>query len=139
MQSVLELARYRVGDIAWWITLRPLHPTPELTDDEKWMEKHHPKALYERGPYKDLWDCKARLPKLQHLDFHGIVGLLTTKLIVEKFPVCDIIRSRNTGEFFYANDNDEWIPEEYLLDTKVAADREKTRVLRLIKRWADDC
>lgn len=136
IRSVIELARYRVGDVAWWVILRPSRDLPELTDDDKWMTNHHPKALY-RGPYKDLWPSRAVLPKLQHMDFAGILNLLTSTLTVEQFTVCDILRSRDTGEFFYSNDQDEWMPETFLMDTKIAADRECTRVLRLIRKWAE--
>jgi hypothetical protein len=139
IRSVLELARYKVGDVAWWVILRPAKPTPELADNDKWMEQPtvHPRVLYQWGPYRELWPSRTLLPKLQHLDFANIVGLLTSELRVEAFPVCDLLRSRDTGEFFYANDNGEWMPEIYLMDTRVAADREKTRILGLIGRWVD--
>jgi hypothetical protein len=138
IQSVLELARYKVGDVAWWVILRPSKPIPELKDDEKWLQEPsvHPKALY-KGPYRELWPSHVLLPKLQHMDFAGIVGLLTSELRVEQFPVCDLLRSRDTGEFFYCNDNSEWMPEAYLMDTSTAATREKARILRLIRKWVE--
>ncbi len=136
IKSVLDLARYKVGDVAWWVILRPLKtPLPTIETDDKWMEKHHPKVLYERGPYKTFWPNKALLPKLQHMDFTTIVGVLTSELKIESFPVCDLIRSRDTGEFFYCNDADEWMPETFLFDSRPAADREKTRIFRLIQKW----
>jgi hypothetical protein len=139
IRSVLELARYRVGDVAWWVILRPVRATPDIPDDLKWMQQPsiHPKALFYHGPYRDLWPSKAMLPKLQHMDFATVVNLLTSELKVEAFPICDLVHCRDTGEFFYSNEHDEWMPEPFLLDTKIAADREKTRILRLIKRWAD--
>jgi hypothetical protein len=140
IRSVLELARYKVGDVAWWVVLRPQRDIPTLTEDQQWMVQPdvHPKILYRNGgPYSHLWG-KAVLPKLQHMDFAAVMGLLTHEFSVEQFPICDVIRSRNLGEFFYTNDSGDWMPESHLMDTKVAADREKTRVLRLIKKWAED-
>jgi hypothetical protein len=138
IHSVLELARYQVGDVAWWVILRPIKAVPSLPEEDAWMAKHHPKALYTRGPCKELWLSRAILPKLQHMDFASIVGILTSKFKAEPFPVCDIIRSRETGEFFYCNENDEWMPESYLLQSKILADREISRVLRLLQKWIED-
>ncbi len=137
--SVTELAKFRVGDTAWWVILRPLQTglLRDLPEQDDWMKEHHPKALYEWGPGKFVWG-KALLPKLQHVDFGNIVTLLTSRILVDQFPICDIIRSRNTGEFFYSNDDDEWMPEPYLLTTKIAADRERARILRLFQKWIDD-
>lgn len=137
IRSVLELARYQIGDVAWWVILRPIKPLPELKDDEQWMlEPHiHPKSLYRYGPYSGVWPPRTQLPKLQHTDFNFIVGLLTSKLKIEEFKVVDYVRSNDTGEFFYANEQDEWIPESNLLDTKVAARRERARTLKLMKQW----
>lgn len=139
IRNVTELAKYRVGDVAWWIIFRPLQPNllSELPQNDQWMKRHHPKALYEWGPGKAVWG-KAILPKLQHIDFGNVVGLLTSRMVVEQFPVCDIIRSRDTGEFFYTNPDDEWMPESYLMDTKMAADKERARILRLFKKWIDN-
>ncbi len=138
IKSVTELAKFRVGDVAWWVILRPLQPgiIGEISEQDQWMRKHHPKSIYEWGPGKVVWG-KALLPKLQHIDFGNIVTLLTSKIIVEQFPICDIIRSRDTGEFFYSNDDDEWMPESYLIRNNVIAERERTRILRLFQKWID--
>ncbi len=134
IKSVTELANHRVGDVMWWVILRPTQIVPELNDDDRWMENHHPKVIYEWGPGKVIWG-KALLPKMQHIDFGAIVSLLTNKLLVEQFTICDIIRSKNSGEFFYSNDSDEWMPESMLLDNKKSADREKSRILKMMKKW----
>lgn len=136
--SVLELARYKVGDCTWWVTLRHKEPVPTLSGEDEWMTKEdiHPKTLYEHGPYKSKWSLRAKLPRLQHMDFAGIVGLLMSELVVERFDVCDVVRSNDTGEFYYSNRDDEWMPESYLFDTDVAARRERTRVVKMVRRWA---
>lgn len=137
IKSVTELAKYRVGDVAWWVILRPLDTMAELPENDQWMREHHPKALYEWGPGKTIWG-KSLLPKLQHIDFGNIVTLLTSKILVDQFPICNIIRSYDTGEFFYSNADDEWMPESYLMTTKLVADRERNRIIRLFKRWIDN-
>lgn len=136
IQSVTELARYRVGDTAYWVTIRPLKAMPELDEEDKWMDTHHPKVLYSRGPAKDIWPYRNKLPRLHHSDFSGIVNLLRSELVVESFPVCEIIRCHNTGEFFYGNSDDEWMPESNLFDTDTAAIRERNRITRMIRNWA---
>lgn len=133
--SVLELSRYKIGDTVWWVVLRN-NPVPTVPEDDQWMEQHHPKILYERGPYQRLWTSKAMLPKLQHLDFGLVISLLTSELCVEPFMITEIIRSHDTAEFFYSNADDEWMPESNLFCTDIAARREKNRVLKLVRKWA---
>ncbi len=72
---------------------------------------------------------------MQHIDFDGMMNILTSKLEVEKFIVCDVIRSKETGEFFYSNDNDEWMPESMLLNTETDANRERSRIIRMLQNW----
>jgi hypothetical protein len=134
--SVLELARYSVGETVWWIVFRDTNPIPDLSDDDQWMTQHHPKVLYERGPYQRVWNSRAKLPKLQHMDFAGIVSLLTSEFQIESFPIVEIIRSNDTAEFFYSNADDEWMPESCLFCTDIAARRERNRILGLLKKWA---
>lgn len=136
INSVLELSRYKVGETVWWVVLRNSDPIPAIPEDDQWMENHHPKALYERGPYQRLWTSKAKLPKLQHMDFGAIVSLLTSEFKVEPFTIVEVVRSRDTAEFFYSNADDEWMPESSLFDTDIAARRERNRILRLLKKWA---
>lgn len=136
IESVIELARYRAGDIAWWVIIRPEAVPPEIPAEDEWMKDHHPKVLYARGVYRHLWSRNLRLPKLQHRDFENVVNLLRSKVVIEKFHISDVIRSRDTGEFFYSNGDDEWMPESYLFDSDVAARRERGRIMKLMRKWA---
>lgn len=136
ISSVLELSRYKINETVWWVILRSKEPLPELPEEDSWMEDHHPRILYERGPYQRLWTSKAMLPRLQHMDFAGIVTLVTSEFKVEPFTIVEIIRSNETGEFWYSNDDDEWMPESCLFCTDIAARRERNRVLKLLKKWA---
>jgi hypothetical protein len=133
--SVLELSRYKKGEIVWWVALRYSAPI-QLNDEDRWMLEVHPKTIYS-GPYKPAWQSKSKLPKLHHSDFNIIVSLLSSELQVERFKIAKLTRSPMTGEFYYANDDDEWMPESCLCDTKEAAAKERTRILRLMKRWME--
>lgn len=135
--SVLELARYKVGTTAYWVALRTNTAVPPLKEEDVWLTNVHPKQLY-KGPYKKLWPYHAILPKLHHVDFNTLVTILVSELCVEEFKVIEIIRSNDTGEFFYANEDDEWMPEANLFDTVAAARRERARILRMMRKWAKD-
>lgn len=142
VKSVLELGRYRLGDIAWWVTIRYVKEAAvdieELPEDMQWLLECHPKELYTRGPYKKHWNKNQKLPKLHHMDFMGIVPLLTSDLMIEQFAISQIVRSSQTGEYYYGNDNDEWMPQSNLFDTRVAADRERTRIIKMLRRWMEE-
>ncbi len=135
--SVLELGRYKVGDTAFWVTFRRIRPNPEVSIEDEWMLEAHPKVLYERGPFKRLWDQKKKLPKLHHEDFKSVVSLMEVSMVVEEFKIADILRSNRTGEYYYANSDDEWMPECYLFDTLTAARREKGRIAKMIINWSN--
>jgi hypothetical protein len=138
IKSVLELSRYKVGESVWWVTLRPVGATNVMVPSgDEWMLEHHPKVLYDRGIAKNVWNSRAHLPKLNHVDFQAMVMFLTSKLEVEQFKIYDIARSEDTGEFFYITSEEEWMPESYLFDSSTAAKKERNRILRMIKKWAD--
>lgn len=136
VQSVLELSRYKIGDIAWWVVLRHKKIIKDPVIDE-WMLNSHPKSLYERGPFRSMWQGNTQLPKLHSIDFALITNMVTQKFETEEFHVNSIRRSTDTGEYYYSNENKEWMPESYLFDSNVAANVEKARLTRMIKKWAD--
>jgi len=135
--SVLELSKYKIGDVAYWLTLQTPIDIPEISEDDSWLTFVHPKQLYQ-GPFKKLWPFCAKLPRLHHADFTTIVTLITSELCVEEFVICSLIRSDDTGEFYYANIDDEWMPEPCLFDSAAAARRERIRIMKLIRKWAKD-
>lgn len=134
--NINELARYKTGEAAWWVVLRPIKTVSKpLENSDQWMMEHHPKVLFQRGPCKNVWNRGTRLPHLHHMDFALITNIMTSRMVVEEFYVNDIIRSNDTGEFFYANEDNEWMPESYLFDSKAAARRERARIVKMIKQW----
>jgi hypothetical protein len=137
ISSILDLSRYKVGDIVWWVTLRYKNPPSELPKDDTWMLQCHPKTLFERGIYKSVWPFRAKLPRLHQSDFTHLTTILSSEFTVEQFEIFDVVRSKNTGEFFYSNNDDEWMPEASLFDTSIAARREHTRIVKMVKRWTE--
>lgn len=140
MKSVLELGRYQVGDVAWWVAIRDKeHAGPEyVSEDIFWMYECHPKILYTRGPNKNQWKKHQKLPKLHHSDFLNIITLLTSDLEVEPFTIANISRSPHTGEYYYGNMDDEWMPESNLSDTRIAATKERERIRNMLRRWVEE-
>ena len=135
--SVLELARYKVGTLAYWVALRTNTTVPDLKEEDVWLTNVHPKQLY-KGPYRKLWPYYAKLPRLHHVDFNTLVTILVSELCIEEFKITEIIRSNDTGEFFYCNEDDEWMPEANLFDTATAARKERARILKMMRKWAKD-
>jgi len=138
IQSVTELAKYQVGDVAYWVIMRPQTVMADLAEEDDWMLDYHPKALYTIGPGRKAWPYHSKLPRLHQVDFECIIELLRSKLVVEPFIINEIIRSRNTGEFLYANDDEEWMPESCLFDTDIAANRERNRIKKMINNWSSN-
>lgn len=136
MRSVLELARYKVGDSVWWVSLYHPEPSQDIEDDGKIVYAHS-KELFESGPFKNSWPYRSKLPRMHENDFSAVMSVITSKMVVDIFDICDVIRSNVSGEFLYTNAYGEWIPESLLFDTAIAARRERTRVLKMFNRWVD--
>ena len=135
--SVLELAKYKVGDILYWVIFRPVGAAGiTIPPGEEWMMHAHPKVIHDRGLAKKIWKNRALLPKLCSVDFQYVVEVLTTEPVVESFEISRICRSFDTGEYYYANEEGEWMPEKYLFTAVSAAKREKKRIKDLFKKWA---
>jgi len=137
IKSVIELAKFKCSDIVYWVNFRPLvEPCTKITKENEWMMSHHPKVIHERGVSK-AWPRGRQLPKLHEVDFQAVVMLLTSVLMVQQFKIIDVARSTNTGEFFYLNDEEEFMPESYLFETEAAANKELARIKKLINKWSE--
>lgn len=138
IKSVLELSQHKQGDTLYWVAIRPLvEPCIEIPSGQEWMKNVHPKILYEHHRVKKAWRYRCKLPKLCSLDFEFVMGILTCEPVVEKFVVNNIHRSNDTGEFYYSNEYNEWMPESSLFTTAVAAKKEKAKLKSLFKRWSE--
>lgn len=135
--KIFEVARYKIGDVVWWVNLEPTGDVQDIQEKDEWMKTHHPKVLFERNYYKPLWKTTAALPRLEKTDFLSVMHLLTCEMEVNEFAITSIARSQDTGEFFYANSYAEWMPESFLFDSKEAGNRERKRILNMVKKWCD--
>lgn len=147
LMSILDIGRYRIGQLAWWAVFR--HPDGTLVGNnvisghfpmdgkDNWMETRHPKVLYEFGPFKRNWRSKRALPILCESNFRSLLTILTSDLTVQEFEICDIIRKSNTGEFIYSNGDDEWAHEHVLFDTRIAAEKERSRIIKMMRKWVE--
>ncbi len=135
--SINELARYKVGEIAYIVNMRALVQSQvRIEPQDSWVCDHHPKVLFERKFYKS-WKSRDKLPKLPADIFQCWTTLLTSEFIVEQFQIKGVNRSLDTGEFYYMRDGDELImPESCLLDSSTAAHRERERIIKIIQKWA---
>lgn len=137
VSSVLELSKWPVSTVLYRVVLRPIGIAEiNISPGEEWMQDVHPKILFERGYAVKGWKFRSGLPKLCAIDFQYVTELLTSDPIVERFVVQGIIRSHDTGEFYYRNEGDDWMPESTLFISSEAAKREKLRIKKLFQIWA---
>lgn len=141
IKSVLELSKYKKGDIAYFISYQSLIDVPEPPQEDQWMLFYHPKILFSRrGPARNRWPLQGKLPKLEPISFTCLVDLLSSELCVFPFTITDVSRSRNTGEYLYTGNDNMSIslnmPEEYLLETETAAQKEIKRIKKMVANWA---
>ena len=139
IKSVLQLARYRVGDKPYWVVLRHLRqPCPCPKEKDLWMCELgvHPKVFFRRGWMQKTWPYKATWPKLHAHDFDNIVNLIVCTLVVEQFEIKAVVRCPHTGNFLYESKNGiEWMPEDCLFADVASAEEERRRIIRLLQTW----
>lgn len=135
--EIFKLARYKIGDVAYWVNFLAKDDVAEIPDKEDWIRTHHPKVVFDRGYFKPLWKTTASLPRLEKTDFMSVMHILTCDLRTDDFLVTSIARSHDTGEFFYSNEDEEWMPESFLFDSKAAASKEQKRIKSMIRKWCD--
>ncbi len=134
VRSVLQLGRYKVGDTAWTIAITANEP--EVPEEDEWMASEHPRYLYETHWHK-LWPQGVTLPRLEAISFRMIAWLITSKIEITELTIESV--TRNYGEYLYGTENnDDLIPEFALFDSIEAARAERSRILRIIKKWADE-
>jgi hypothetical protein len=135
--DIFKIARYKMGDTAYWVNFLAKDDVKQIPEKDDWVRTHHPKVVFERGYFKSLWKTTAALPRLEKTDFMSVMHILTCELNIDEFLICRIARSHDTGEFFYSNEDEEWMPESFLFDSKVAAAKEQKRIKTMIKKWCD--
>lgn len=137
IKSVIEIAKYKHGTVLYWVTFRPVKIAGiSIPAGDEWLSDCHPKVLHDRKLVSKTWRYRSKIPRLSATDFQFAVGLLTSEPIVERFEVNGIHRSNDTGEFYYANETGEWMPESFLFTTVSAAKREKLKIKKLFQEWS---
>lgn len=137
IKSVIDLSKYKIGQKLYWVVFRPVNePVADIPDGEEWMTTVHPKVFFDRNLRNQSWTFKSKLPSLCATDFNNVIEILTSEPIVEAFVITNICRSTDTGEFYYANADDEWQPEKFLFKNQAAARKEKARIKSLFALWA---
>lgn len=134
--SIFDLAKYKIGDILFWTAIRPLGMPPVSKVEDEYLRYCHPKTWYERLGLDHLWKFDGPLPRLHSIDFSIIMMILTSEVAIETFTIHCIERSSDTGEFYYANEHNEWMPESYLFDDPDGAHKERYRLKKMVEFWA---
>ena len=96
MASVLELAKYKIGDKAYWLVARPIRRpmlVPVNRKDWQWSLSVHPKIRFRLGFMKSVWPYPDDPPKLHACDFTHMIWLLTHTFRVEVFKINYVLRS----------------------------------------------
>lgn len=138
VKSVLELSKYKVDQTVYWVVLRPVdQPRRSPLLCARWMRHEHPKVFFDRKIMSPLWKSKRRIPKLHAQDFMVVTQLFCQRLVVEEFIIKKIFRSPNTGEFGYANEHDDQMPESFLFGRRSDAANERLRLQQLLAEWTE--
>ncbi len=124
--SVLQLARYKVGDLVWRLDLNTVNASCLYEPLYKWDNK------------QEIAIAKTKIGRLPRIDSQGhnnFVSFAASDLEVVEYTIDTIYRCPKTGEFWYKDLNSEDMPESCLFDTKVAARIERSRLVKIIKEW----
>lgn len=136
LNPITSMAKYQPGTTIWYISLEKPYSC-ELGIEYNIFTFEHPIFIMSRTPLKHIWNSSRALPKIEGESFDTIISLLTSNISVQSMVVENIERSENTGEFVYYDEVLEVIiPEQIAYIKRKDAQREKTRILRMIIDWA---
>ena len=134
--SVIDSAKYNIGETLWFLDLESPN-NYQLGEEYDSLILEHPLFTFTRTPLKHIWRSSRALPKMEGDSFDNVISLLVSKILIRSMVVESIERSENTGEFVYLDVEQEvCLPEQVLYSNRKDAQREKTRILRMIKDWA---
>lgn len=130
--TILDLARYRLGQRAYWIVFRA-DRGPEFNRADQWMKDEHPWMLWQRRVMP--WSVPMKPPRAHPADTMAIMMLCGQKPKIEPFRISEIVRSENSGTFLYTGPNGMVMPEGLLFPSKKAARREIARIAKVFAAW----
>lgn len=130
--TILDLARFRIGQRAYWIVFRS-EARYEFRSAPEWMREEHPWMLWR---YRIMpWSVPLKPPRTHPADTLAIMMLCGQKPKIEPFRITDIVRSENSGTFLYTGQSGTVMPEGLLFPTKKAARREIARIAKVFAAW----
>lgn len=130
--TIMDLARYRVGQRVFWIVFR-FDRDPEFDRAEEWMKREHPWMLWQRKLVPSA--VRMKPPRAHPGDTFAILMLLAQKPRIEPFRITDVERSTNSGTFLYTGPKGMVMPEGLLFPSRAAASREVARVAKVFAQW----
>lgn len=130
--TLMDLARYRIGQRAYWIVFRA-ERFPEFERAEPWMKEEHPIVLWRHKIVP--WSVPMKPPRIHPVDTMAIMMLCGQKPKIEPFRITDVERSANSGMFLYTGPKGVVMPEGMLFPTKKAAQKEISRIARVFAAW----
>ena len=106
-KTILDLARYRLGQRVYWIVFR-MERGPEFQRPPEWIRGEHPWMLWR---YKMMpWSVPMKPPRAHPVDAMTIMLLCGQKPKIEPFCITDIVRSANSGTFLYTGPSETVMP-----------------------------
>lgn len=131
-KKLLDLARFRIGQRAYWIVFRS-ESRFEFRGAPEWMREEHPWMFWR---YRIMpWNVPMKPPRTHPADTLAIMMLCGQKPKIEPFWITDIVRSENSGTFLYTGQSGTVMPEGLLFPTKKAARREIARIAKVFAAW----
>ena len=131
-RTIMDLARYRLGQRAYWIVFRS-ERNPDFQRPAEWLQGEHPWILWR---YKMMpWTVPMKPPRAHPADTMAIMMLCSERPRIEPFRIAGIVRSENSGTFLYTGPNGMVMPEGLLFPTRKAAQREIARMAKMFAAW----
>lgn len=134
--QINSMAKYKIGSTIWFVDFA--EPCDiMLGESYDCFMSEHPYFTLTRTPYKHVWKSGRQIPKIEAQPFDNIVTLLVGKLAVRSVVVENILRSETTGEYVYLDSMATIsLPEQIVYSERCQAQKEKTRILKMIRDWA---
>ena len=132
-----DCGKYPIGNTVWFLVFEQPNQIA-IGDDYDIYSNEHPIFLFYKTPIKCLWQTNRALPKLENDTFDTVMSMMTCKLVARTMVIETIEISESTGELMYCDDQDGiFLPEIVIFKDRNAAMRERSRILNMIKNWAD--
>jgi len=130
--TIMDLARYRVGQRVWWVVFRG-EGRLDRERKEEWMSCEHPWILWRRRVLP--WTMPLNPPRAHPADTFAIMMLCWQQPKIEPFRITEVERSENCGEFIYTGSGGLRMPEGLLFPSKKVARKEVARIARMFAAW----